>query len=69
MYNLTGEANNVIVTIEEGLIPDDPGTGGSGEEEGGSPNISFGYYYTIPFLFGTILLALMTRRRSHTKSK
>lgn len=65
MYNLYGEPNTVIVIIEEGTPPDDPGTGG-GEES--SPSISFGYYYTIPFLFGTILLALMIRRRSHNKS-
>ncbi len=65
MYNLYGNPNTVIVNIEEGTPSYDPGVGGG---TGGSPSISFGYYYVIPLLFGIMLLVHKTRRRNHKKS-
>ena len=59
MYNLTGDPNTVIVNIEEGTPPEGSGSG-AGEK---SPSISFGIYFTIPLLFGIILLALKSSKR------
>ena len=61
-YNLYGNPNTVIVTVEEGIPPEGPGPG-EGEET--TPAISFGIYFTIPLLFGIILVALKSSKKYH----
>ena len=65
MYNLTGDPNTVIVNIEEGTPPEGSGSG-AGEK---SPSISFGIYFTIPLLFGIILLALKSSKGYRKQKK
>ena len=65
MYNLTGDPNTVIVNIEEGTPPEGSGSG-AGEK---SPGISFGFYFTLPLLFGVILVALKSRKKYQKQKK
>ncbi|KKL51868.1 hypothetical protein LCGC14_2291190 [marine sediment metagenome] len=67
MYNIYGDPNTVIVNIEEGTPPEDPGVGNPTETT--PPAISFGFYFTIPLLFGVIFTALKSSKRYHKQKK